>query len=103
MGGVISIPLTSPCASRVILQTTTALLLPCFSAKYRQDLGLSSLTYNGPFTNYFGKISAFFDQLPTSVDIFYHRNVDKNQQFWTTYPPPLVNVVCEQPLMRLRS
>jgi hypothetical protein len=25
-------------------------------------------------------------------------SVDKNQHFLTTYPPPLVNVVCEQPL-----
>ena len=36
---------------------------------------------------------AFFDHLPPSVYIFYGMNVYK----MTTYPPPLVNVVCEGP------
>ena len=40
----------------------------------------------------------FFDHLPPSVDIFYLMNVDKNRHFLTTYPSPLVNVVCERPL-----
>ena len=37
---------------------------------------------------------AFFDHLPPSVYIFYGMKVYKN-----TYPPPLVNVVCEQLLV----
>ena len=44
---------------------------------------------------------AFFDHLPPSVDIFYGINVYKKSIFSTTYPPPLVNVVCERPLMYL--
>ena len=41
---------------------------------------------------------AFFDHLPPSVYIFYGINVYKKSIFLTTYPPPLVNVVCERPL-----
>ena len=55
----------------------------------------------GSFTNYVDKVLAFFDHLPPSVDIFYLMNVDKKQHFWTTYPPFLVNVVCERPLRQL--
>ena len=40
---------------------------------------------------------AFFDHLPPSVYIFYGIKVYKKSIFLTTYPPPLVNVVCERP------
>ena len=40
----------------------------------------------------------FFDHLPPSVYIFYGIKVYKKSIFLTTYPPPLVNVVCERPL-----
>ena len=40
----------------------------------------------------------FFDNLPPSVYIFYGINVYKKLIFLTTYPPTLVNVVCERPL-----
>ena len=42
---------------------------------------------------------AFFDHLPPSVYIFYGIKVYKKSIFLTTYPPPLVNVVCERPLI----
>ena len=42
---------------------------------------------------------AFFDHLPPSVYIFYGMKVYKKSIFLTTYPPPLVNVVCERPLL----
>ena len=51
----------------------------------------------GAFTNYVDKFLAFFDHLSPSVDIFYLIMIDKKPKFLTTYPPPLVNVVCEQP------
>ena len=41
---------------------------------------------------------AFFDHLPPSVYIFYGMKVYKKSIILTTYPPPLVNVVCERPL-----
>ena len=41
---------------------------------------------------------AFFDHLSPSVYIFYGIKVYKKLIFLSTYPPPLVNVVCEQPL-----
>ena len=41
---------------------------------------------------------AFFEHLSSSVYIFYGVYVYKNSIFLTTYPPPLVNIVCEQPL-----
>ena len=41
---------------------------------------------------------AFFDHLSPSVYIFYAINVYKKPIFFTTYPPSLVNVVCERPL-----
>ena len=41
---------------------------------------------------------AFFNHLPPSVYIFYGIKVNKKSIFLTTYPPPLVNVVCERPL-----
>ena len=40
---------------------------------------------------------AFVDHLPPSVYIFYGINVYKKSIFLTTYPPPLINVVCERP------
>ena len=51
------------------------------------------------FTNYVDKILSYFDHLPPYVDIFYLIKVDKMWHFWTTYPPLLVNVVWERPLM----
>ena len=39
-----------------------------------------------------------FDRLPPSVYIFYGVKVYKKSIFLTTYPPPLLNVVCERPL-----
>ena len=42
---------------------------------------------------------AFFDHLPPSVYIFYGMKVYKKLIFLNTYPPPLVNVVCEQLLV----
>ena len=41
---------------------------------------------------------SFFDQLPPSDYNFYGIKVYKMSIFLTTYPPPLVNVVCERPL-----
>ena len=41
---------------------------------------------------------AFFDHLPPSVYIFYGIKVYKKAIFLTTYPTPLVNVVCERSL-----
>ena len=46
---------------------------------------------------------AFFDHLPPSVYIFYGIKVYKKSIFLTTYPPPLVNVVCERPLTLFSS
>merc|ERR1712008_329696 len=40
---------------------------------------------------------SFFDHLPPSVYIFYGIKVYKKSIFLTTYPPPLINVVCERP------
>ena len=41
---------------------------------------------------------SFFDHLPSSVYIFYGIKVYKRLIFLTTFPPSLVNVVCERPL-----
>ena len=46
----------------------------------------------------FTRFGFFFDHLPPSVYIFYGMKVYKKSIFLTTYPPPLVNVVCERPL-----
>ena len=40
----------------------------------------------------------FFDHLPPSVYIFFGIKVYKKSIYLTTYPPPLVNIVCERPL-----
>ena len=42
-------------------------------------------------------ILPFFDHLSTSTWTFFTLNVDKNGDFWTTYPPHLVDVVIERP------
>ena len=49
-------------------------------------LGLQDLAFLTPY-------------LPPSVYIFYGIKVNKKSTFLTTYPPPLVNVVCERPLI----
>ena len=41
---------------------------------------------------------SFLTTYPPSVYIFYGIKVYKKSIFFTTYPPPLVNVVCERPL-----
>ena len=41
---------------------------------------------------------SFFDHLPPSIYILYGMKVYKKSIVLTTYPPPLVNVVCERPL-----
>ena len=41
---------------------------------------------------------SFFDHLPPYVYIFYGIKVYKKSIFLTSYPPPLVNLVCERPL-----
>ena len=43
----------------------------------------------------------FFDHLIPSVYIFYGKKVYKKSIFLTTYPPPLVNVVCERLVYRV--
>ena len=52
----------------------------------------------GPFKNYVDKILTIFDNLPTSMWIFFTLNVDKKEHFLTTYPPHLVHEVFERPL-----
>ena len=53
------------------------------------------------FTNYVYKIWLFFYHLLPSVYIFYGIKVYKTSIFLTTYPPPLVNVVYEPPLIKI--
>ena len=45
----------------------------------------------------FTRFGFFWPPTPC-VYIFYGINVYKKSNFLTTYPPPLVNVVCERPL-----
>ena len=45
------------------------------------DKVIRTFLSQGSFTNYVDKILAFFDHLPTFVDIFYGMNVDKNWTF----------------------
>ena len=54
----------------------------------------------GEFTNYVDKFWALgFLTTSPYVDISYLiLNFDKSRHSWTTYPPPLVNIVCECPL-----
>ena len=44
------------------------------------------------------QVLTFFGHLPPSAYIFYGKKVYKKTIVLTTYPPPLVNVVCERPL-----
>ena len=39
---------------------------------------------------------ALFDHLPRFATLW---TLTKSQHFWTTYPPPLANVICERPLI----
>ena len=55
--------------------------------------------HRGPFNNYVDKILTFFDHLPISTWTSFTLNVDKMKQFLTTYPPHLVHVVFEWPLV----
>ena len=74
-------------------------LLTCgFCIETFSDYNNFVLIHKGSFTNYVYKILLFFDHLPPSVYIFYDIKVYKKSLFLTTYPPPLVNVVCEWPL-----
>ena len=52
----------------------------------------------GTFFNYVDKILAFFNTYPLDPLTFSSLSeLTKSQHFWTTYPPLLVNVVCERP------
>ena len=56
-----------------------------------------SFFYKGYFTNYVDKFLAFlFDHLSFSLRVF----TLKSWHFWTIYQP-LVNVVCERPIMKI--
>ena len=57
--------------------------------------------FRGRSQTTFTRFVFFFDHLPPSVYIFYGIKVYKKSIFLTTYPPPLVNVVCERPLRGL--
>ena len=46
-------------------------------------------------------ILAFLDHLPPCIDMFYVIIFDKKWTFLDTYPPHLVNIVCEQPLSQI--
>jgi hypothetical protein len=46
-------------------------------------------------------ILPFFDRLPPSKCTFFTLNVDQNWHFLTAYPPHLVHVVFERPLMEI--
>ena len=78
------------------------MLLLCCTQRTVADMVMKSclnhIPHKGAFTNYVYKIWLFFDHLPPSVYIFYGIKVYKKSIFLTTYPPPLVNVVCERPL-----
>ena len=56
----------------------------------------------GSFNNYVDMILSFFDHLPTPTWTFITLNVDQNWHFLTTYPPHLVHVVFQRPLVRLK-
>ena len=53
----------------------------------------------GLFTNYVDKCLDLFIHLPTPLTFSTLKMLTKSQHFWTTYPPPLVNIVCERPLI----
>ena len=69
----------------------------------KKQLGVDSYINKGSFNNHVDIILLFFDHPPTSVDSFYVVNMDKNDNYWTTYPPPLVHVVFECPLGKSRK
>ena len=48
---------------------------------FRVSLNILETLAKGSFTNYVDKILLFFDHLPTCVDIFYGKNVDKKWTF----------------------
>ena len=50
------------------------------------------------FTNYVDKICLFLTIYPPPLTFSTLSTLKKCQHFWTTYPPLLVNVVCEWPL-----
>ena len=52
----------------------------------------------GAFTNYADKFLSFFYHLPPTLT-FSTFIMTKSQHFWATYPPLLVNVVCERHLI----
>ena len=53
----------------------------------------------GSFKNYVDKFWAFFEHLLTPLTFSTLWTLTKNRHFLTTYPSPLVNVVCERPLI----
>ena len=70
-----------------------------FETKWKTFYDYTSFRIHKIFCpNYVDKFLAFFDHPPPCLDILYLINVDKNLHFLTTYPPSLVNVVCEWPL-----
>ena len=54
----------------------------------------------GSFKNHMDRFLLFFDHPPTLMDIFDILNGGKNGKFQTTYPPSVVHVVFEWPLMQ---
>ena len=61
------------------------------------------IKYQGSFKNHVEIVLLFFNHPPTSVDTFYVLNVDKNGKFQTTYPPLLVHMVIECPLINFHT
>ena len=61
------------------------------------------LSIKGSFKNYVDIIFWFFDHPTTSVVIFYVPKMEKNSKFLTRYPPSVVHMVFEWPLMLLRA
>ena len=63
---------------------------------------MNSFLCSGAFTNYVDKMS-FFDLLPPPLTFSTFWTLTKSGNFWTTYPSPLVHVVCERPLVEIDS
>ena len=80
----------NPILIKWVLHLSAALTL-AFHKRYKKVRIMPSQTTLTSFR-------LFLDHLQPSIDIFYLMNVDKNQHFLSTYPPPPVNVICEQPL-----
>ena len=68
------------------------------SGLYWSDHNLTYLNPKGGVHKLRLQDLSFFYHLPPSVYIFYGLKVYKKSIFLTTYPPALVNVVCERPL-----